>query len=109
MSDYNPNLGPGPDRYGRYDYQDPNNDGRSGLVLLAVLAGIALVGGFLYFGNPQNSIGTEQAEAPIERTITEPAAPNAAPLQRMPDRPTAPTEATPAPAPQPAPAPAPQE
>jgi hypothetical protein len=47
------------------------------------------VGGFLYFGNPQNSIGPEQAQAPapIERTLTDnPANPTATP---NPDRPAA--------------------
>lgn len=70
MSDYDPNLGPG--RLG-YDPKDPYrapHDGRPGYILLAVLAGVALVGGFLYFGNPQNSNGPEQAQAPIERTVT---------------------------------------
>lgn len=84
MSDYDPNLGPG--RVG-YDPTDPYrapDDGRPGYVLLAVLAGVALVGGFLYFGNPQNSAAPEQAQAPapIERTVTDtPAATNT-------DRPT---------------------
>lgn len=78
MSDYNPNLGPGPDKYGRYDYQDPNDGGgRAGWALLAVLGGVAVLGGFLYFGNPTNT-GTDQAQAP-ERTITEPARPAANP------------------------------
>ena len=80
MSDYNPNLGPnGPDRYGRYDTDPAAGSGRSGLVLLAGLAGVALVGGFLYFGNPQNGSAPQQAQAPIatERTLTEtPATPN---------------------------------
>ncbi|MDB5487403.1 MAG: hypothetical protein JWQ58_1118 [Reyranella sp.] len=98
MSDYDPNLGSG--RFG-YDPKDPYrapDDGRPGYVLLAVLAGVALVGGFLYFGNPQNG-APEQAQAPIatERTLTDtPRAPAAA------DRPTAvPMPANPA-----APAPA---
>lgn len=76
MSDYNPNLGPGPDKYGRYDYQDPNDGGgRAGWALLAVLGGVAVVGGFLYFGNPTNTVNEQQAQAP-ERTLTEPARPN---------------------------------
>lgn len=101
MSDYDPNLGPG--RFG-YDPKDPYrapDDGRPGYVLLAVLAGVALVGGFLYFGNPQNA-GPEQAQAPapIERTLTDnPANPTATP---NPDRPAAipmpANPATPAPA-----------
>ena len=69
MSDYDPNLGRtpgGPNRYGQYEYRDPSEDGRSGIALLAVLAGVALVGGFLYFGNPQNSTGIEQAQAPAQ-------------------------------------------
>lgn len=87
MSDYDPNLGRtpgGPNRYGQYEYRDPSEDGRSGVVLLAVLAGVALVGGFLYFGNPQNSTGTDQAQAPAaqEQTLQRPpdAAPGAAPI-----------------------------
>ena len=62
MSDYDPNLGPGRPGYDPLNRQaDPYrapDDGRPGYVLLAVLAGVALVGGFLYFGNPQNSIGS---------------------------------------------------
>lgn len=105
MSDYDPNLGR--NRFGN-DPQDPYrapDEGRPGYILLAALAGVALVGGFLYFGNPQNS-APEQAQAPIttERTLTDtPAAPN-------PDRPAAipmpANPATPAPA---APRTAPQE
>lgn len=108
MNNYDPNLGPGRSGYDPTDpYRTPDN-GRSGYVLLAAVAGIALVGGFLYFGNPQNTIGPEQAQAPapIERTVTDtPAAtPNA-------DRPAAiPLPANPAPAPAPTSAPAaPQE
>lgn len=87
MSDYDPNLGRtpgGPNRYGHYDYRDPNDEGRPGLVLLAILAGVALVGGFLYFANPQNNLGPEQAQAPI----TQPAQP----AQPAPIQPTQPTE-----------------
>jgi hypothetical protein len=68
MSDYNPDPG----RYGRYDYRDPDpGNGRAGYVLLAVLAAVALVGGFLYFGNPENR-APEQAQAP-DRTMNAPA------------------------------------
>ena len=74
MSNYDPNPGPGRPGYDPTDpYEAPNN-GRPGYILLAALAGVALVGGFLYFGNPQNSaIGPEQAQAPapIERTVTD--------------------------------------
>lgn len=89
MSDYDPNLGRTPggaNRYGQYEYRDPADDGRPSVVLLAVLAGVALVGGFLYFGNPQNSMSTDQAQAPattIERTAPE-AAPGAAPIAPAP-------------------------
>lgn len=104
MSDYNPNLGPnGPDRYGRYDTDPAMGSGRSGLVLLAGLAGVALIGGFLYFGNPQNASAPQQAQAPTttERTLTEtPASPNqdrpALGNTVTPDAPAAPM--TPAPA-----------
>jgi hypothetical protein len=109
MSDYDPNLGPG--RPG-YDPTDPYrgraapDDGRPGYVLLAVLAGVALVGGFLYFGNPQNAPNPEQAQAPapIERTVRD--TPPMMPGSTNPDRPAAiPMPANPA-----APAPAaPQE
>lgn len=104
MSDYDPNLGRTPggtNRYGQYEYRDPAEDGRPGVVLLAVLAGVALVGGFLYFGNPQNSTGTEQAQVPAqEQSIqrapaTEPRViPQATPA--TPTSPAAPTDAAPA-------------
>jgi len=104
MSNYDPNLGPGRPGYDPTDPYRAPESGRPGYVLLAALAGVALVGGFLYFGNPQNStIGPEQAQAPapIERTVTDtPTTPNA-------DRPAAiPLPADPAPATTPA---APQE
>lgn len=74
MSNYDPNLGPGRPGYDPTDpYEAPNN-GRPGYILLAAIAGVALVGGFLYFGNPQNNtLGPEQAQAPapIERTVTD--------------------------------------
>jgi len=104
MNNYDPNLGPGRSGYDPTDpYRTPDS-GRSGYVLLAALAGIALVGGFLYFGNPQNTIGPEQAQAPapIERTVTD--TPAATPEA---DRPAA-VPVNPAPAPAPTPA-APQE
>lgn len=111
MSDYDPNLNPGRPGYDPLNRQaDPYrapDDGRPGYMLLAALAGVALVGGFLYFGNPQNSPGPEQAQAPaaIERTVTDtpmnPAATNpdrpaSIPIPANPER-TAPTapQATP--------------
>lgn len=107
MSDYDPNLGPGRPGYDPTDPYRAPDSGRPGFVLLAALAGVALIGGFLYFGNPQNTTGPEQAQAPapIERTVTDTPAstPNA-------DRPAAiplpANPATPAPAATPA---APQE
>ena len=107
MSDYDPNLGP--NRFG-YDpkdpYRAPDEGSGPGLTLLAILAGVALVGGFLYFGNPQNASGPEQAQAPapIERTVTNtPANPTAT---SNPDRPAAvPIPANPAATPSPGPAP----
>lgn len=102
MSNYDPNLGPGRPGYDPTDPYRAPDSGRPGYILLAALAGVALVGGFLYFGNPQNgAIGPEQAQAPtpVERTVTDtPATPNA-------DR-TIPLPANPTPAPTPA---APQE
>jgi len=101
MSDDDPNLGPGRPGYDPLNRQaDPYrapDDGRPGYVLFAALAGVALVGGFLYFGNPQNSInpGQAQAPAPIERTVTE--TPAAIP---MPANPAAPTPAVPQATPQ---------
>lgn len=74
MSDYDPNLGPGRPGFDPRDpYRAPDEGSGPGLTLLALLAGVALVGGFLYFGNPQNSTGPEQAQAPapIERTVTD--------------------------------------
>lgn len=105
MSNYDPNLGPGRSGYDPTDpYRTPDN-GRPGYVLLAALAGIALVGGFLYFGNPDNrSVGPEQAQAPapIERTVTDrPAAnpdadrPAAIPLPANPANPAPGTPAAP--------------
>jgi len=79
MSNYDdPNFNPGrpgfdpADPYRADPYRTPD-EGRPGYVLLAVLAGVALVGGFLYYGMPQNSAGPEQAQAPapIERTVTD--------------------------------------
>ena len=76
MSNYDPNLGPGRPGYDPSDPYEAPNDGRPGYILLAAIAGVALVGGFLYFGNPQTSaIGPEQAQAPIERTVTDTPAP----------------------------------
>ncbi len=103
MSNYDPNLGPGRPGYDPTDPYRAPDDGRPGYILLAALAGVALVGGFLYFGNPQNStIGPEQAQtpAPIERTVTDtPTTPNvdrpaAVPLPANPTTP-APTPAAP--------------
>lgn len=74
MSNYDPNPGPGRPGYNPTDPDDAPNNGRPGYILLAALAGVALVGGFLYFGTPQNgTIGPEQAQAPapIERTVTD--------------------------------------
>lgn len=74
MSSYDPNPGPGRPGYNPTDSDDAPNNGRPGYILLAALAGVALVGGFLYFGTPQNgTIGPEQAQAPapIERTVTD--------------------------------------
>lgn len=73
MNNYDPNLNPGRPGYDPTDpYTTPDN-GRPGYILLAALAGVALVGGFLYFGNPQNTSFPEQAQAPapIERTVME--------------------------------------
>lgn len=91
MSDYDPNLGRtpgGPNRYGQYEYRDPSEDGRSGIALLAVLAGVALVGGFLYFANPQNNTGIEQAQAPAAREQTLQRSPTDAPNNPGPIAPT---------------------
>ena len=112
MSNYDPNLGPGRPGYDPTDpyhadpYRDPDS-GRPGYVLLAALAGVALVGGFLYFGMPHESrVEQAQAPAPIERTVTQtPAAtPGADRPAALPASPTDPS--TPAPATTPA---APQE
>lgn len=96
MNNYDPNLNPGRPGYDPTDpYQAPES-GRPGIILLATLAGVALIGGFLYFGNPQNTSGPEQAQAPapIERTVTDtPTTPNV-------DRPAAiPLPTNPAPTP----------
>ena len=105
MSDYDPNLGPGRFGYDPKDRYRAPDDGRPGYVLLAVLAGVALVGGFLYFGNPQNG-APEQAQAPIatERTLTDnpgaPAATDRPAAIPMPANPAAPAPASPRTAPQ---------
>ena len=93
MSDYIPNPDPNRDKFGygrsdNYDYTADPGSGRSGYILLAVMAGVALVGGLLYFGNPQND---QTARAP-ETTINTPAEQPAAPA--IPKRPAQP--ATPA-------------
>jgi|GEM_PF-2439898 len=78
MSDYDPNfrrdIDHGTNRYGEYRYGDAGGQGRPGLVLLAVLAGVALVGGLLYFGNPQNRIAPDQAQRPAVQEQQEPPA-----------------------------------
>jgi len=69
MSDYNPDprhTDPSRD----YDYADSGSN-RAGYVLLAVLAGVALVGGYLYFSSPQLH-NDQQAQMP-DRTMTAPA------------------------------------
>ena len=94
MSDYNPNdFGPNRDRYGR-DAAYGTDSSNSGFALLAILAGVALVGGFLYFANPQNS-SEQQAQTPpaTERTLTPKADPNPVPGI---DRPKPPGSAAPA-------------
>jgi hypothetical protein len=86
MSDYDPNLGriPGGTNQGvQYEYRDPADDGRSGMAILAVLAGVTLLGGFLYFGNPLNTTGTDEAQLPVQEQT----------LQRVP---AASTDAAPA-------------
>ena len=81
MSNYDPTQGPSRPGYDPTDpYRTPDN-GRPGYILLAALAAVVLVGGFLYFGNPMNAlIGPEQAQtpAPIERTVTDTPAPTPA-------------------------------
>lgn len=78
MSNYDPTQGLSRPGYDPTDpYRTPDN-GRPGYILLAALAAVVLVGGFLYFGNPMNAlIGPEQAQtpAPIERTVTDTPAP----------------------------------
>lgn len=79
MNEHDPNLGRNPSA-GNEDSQTDRRgragDGRSGMALLAALVGIALVGGFLYFGNWQNGAGNDQAqtsagEQTIERSATD--------------------------------------
>ena len=75
MSDYNPNLGPGPggyDKYGNPRNPDPQLEpgGRGPYILLAILVVIGLIGGLLYFnGTPREG---DIAKAP-DRTVTTPA------------------------------------
>jgi hypothetical protein len=82
MSNYDPNPGPGRSGYDPTDPYRAPDTGRPGYILLAALAAVVLVGGFLYFGNPMNdTIGPEQAQAPapIERTVTDTPAPTPTP------------------------------
>lgn len=108
MSDYNPNdLGPNRGRYG----QEPGyqtESGNSGFALLAILAGVAVVGGFLYFANPQNG-NEQQAQSPpaTERSLTQTpgANPNTVPGIDTPKPPASAAPMTPATPAEPRPSP----
>lgn len=93
MSDYNPDPRYGTDRYGthnRYDYSMEPSTGtseRSTYALIGMLAVFALIGGVLFFANPDPA-DQQQAQQP-------------APTQQAP---AATPAATPTPAPTPTPA-----
>ncbi len=109
MSDYNPNdLGPNRDRYGQQlGYE--TSTGNSGFALLAILAGVALVGGFLYFANPQNNEQQAQSPTATERSLTETPSANPNTVPGI-DQPKPPASAAPmAPVTPAQPRPAPQE
>jgi hypothetical protein len=83
MSDYNPDPRSHPDRYGlhnRYDYTlEPSGSGeRSTYALVGMLAVIALIGGVLFFANP-NPADQQQAQQPAPTQQTPAATPTPAP------------------------------
>lgn len=108
MSDYNPDPRPDPrfdprapyDRYGidnRFNRTWEPDEGRSTYAVIALLAAVALVGGFLFFASPQPS--DQQAEVPPASMTTPaqipgqdpaptrlPAAPPEGPIQTPPDQ-----------------------
>lgn len=106
MSDYNPDPWPDPrldprldprapyDRYGidnRFNRTWEPEEGRSTYAVIALLAAVALVGGFLFFASPQPS--NQQAETPPASMTTPtpaptrlPAAPPEGPIQTPPDQ-----------------------
>jgi hypothetical protein len=94
MSDYNPDPRRPENRYTNYDYTGETRN-RSGFALVALLAIVALVGGFLVFARPQPA--DQQAQAP-DRTMTTPNTnlPNAQPgTLAVPPKPPAATPANP--------------
>lgn len=106
MSDYNPDPRQDPrfdprapyDRYGidnRYNQTWEPDEGRSNYAFIALLAAVALVGGFLFFASPQPN--DQQAETPPASMTTPapapeqaptrlPAAPPEGPIQTPPDQ-----------------------
>lgn len=95
MSDYIPNP-PNPDRDPRnYDRYYEDNSGRGLTLVIGILVAIALVAGLMYFAGNRGE-RTEQAQAPIERTINPPgntAAPALPPANNAtPTNPTAPRQ-----------------
>lgn len=102
MTDYNPDPRPDPrsprdrynDRYGLNERFDPSYeavDGRSNYAFIALLAAVALVGGFLFFASAQPN--DQQAETPPASMTTPapaptrlPAAPPEGPIRTPPDQ-----------------------
>ncbi|WP_296340204.1 hypothetical protein [Reyranella sp.] len=90
MTDYNPDPRLDPrsprdryaDKYGLNERFDPSYeavDGRSNYAFIALLAAVALVGGFLFFASPQPN--DRQAETPPASMTTPAPAPAQTPAQ----------------------------
>src|SRR5215471_1189464 len=78
MSDYIPNP-PNPERDPRnYDRYYEDNSGRGLTLVIGILVAIALVAGLMFFAGNRGE-RTEQAQAPVERTINPPGNPAAKP------------------------------
>jgi hypothetical protein len=73
MSDYNPGPGGPYDKYGNSSYEPVDAGGRGPYILLGILVAIGLIGGLLYFNGTPKGDRSNQAAAPMERTMPRPA------------------------------------
>ena len=96
MSDYNPGPGGPYDKYGNSPYEPAESGGRGPYILLGILVAIGLIGGLLYFNGTPRGDRTNQAQAPVERSMTAPAPATPAPAPATP-APNSTTTTTPAP------------